>query len=190
MIYPPTFCTVEVWGWISNFIPHFTGHMIIYWCMWKKTLQYDDHIYGLYFTILSCMQHALSNQYSRHVEKFIVFTAKLFSFRLPHCHSLQQLNDIRSSSHEMYVPTYEINDNGAGETLLGRRETLFRISKPSNVRVHVRVRECARARVLLCEVDMTLIARFMGPTCGPSGADRISFLHILSIVTKMVPERS
>ena len=25
-------CTVEVWEWISNFIPHFTGHMIAYSC--------------------------------------------------------------------------------------------------------------------------------------------------------------
>ena len=25
-------CTVEVWEWICNFIPHFTGHMIIYPC--------------------------------------------------------------------------------------------------------------------------------------------------------------
>ena len=25
-------CTVEVWEWISNFIPHFTGHVITYTC--------------------------------------------------------------------------------------------------------------------------------------------------------------
>ena len=25
-------CTVEVWEWISNFIPHFTGHVITYPC--------------------------------------------------------------------------------------------------------------------------------------------------------------
>ena len=25
-------CTIEIWEWISNFIPHFTGHMIIYTC--------------------------------------------------------------------------------------------------------------------------------------------------------------
>ena len=35
IIYPfPNFngCTVEVWEWISNFIPHFTRHMIAYPC--------------------------------------------------------------------------------------------------------------------------------------------------------------
>ena len=27
-------CTVEVWEWISNFITHFTGHVITYACMY------------------------------------------------------------------------------------------------------------------------------------------------------------
>ena len=31
--------TVEVWEWISNFIPHFTGHMIAYSCWDKKLIQ-------------------------------------------------------------------------------------------------------------------------------------------------------
>ena len=30
-------CTVEVWEWMSNFIPHFTGHVIIYPC-WDLSL--------------------------------------------------------------------------------------------------------------------------------------------------------
>ena len=25
-------CTIEVWEWMSNFIPDFTGHVIIYPC--------------------------------------------------------------------------------------------------------------------------------------------------------------
>ena len=29
-------CTVEVWKWINNFIPHFTVHVIIYPC-WDKS---------------------------------------------------------------------------------------------------------------------------------------------------------
>ena len=28
--------TVEVWGWISNFIPHLTGCLIIYPCRWRR----------------------------------------------------------------------------------------------------------------------------------------------------------
>ena len=31
--------TIEVWGWISKFIPHFTGHAITYpWCVYKRPL--------------------------------------------------------------------------------------------------------------------------------------------------------
>ena len=30
--------TVDVWEWISNFIPHFTGHVITYPCWWKLPL--------------------------------------------------------------------------------------------------------------------------------------------------------
>ena len=102
--------------------------------------------------------HKLGAIYCIYSETFLILASPL-----------QQFNDMGSSSREMYVPTYEINDNGPGGTLFGRSETLFRRSKPSNVRVHVRARECARARVRLWEVKMILITRFMGLTWGPSG---------------------
>ena len=30
-------CTVEVWGWISNIIPHFIMGVITYPCLWKRS---------------------------------------------------------------------------------------------------------------------------------------------------------
>ena len=33
--------TVEVWEWISNFIPHFTGHVIEYIWGWFKPIYLD-----------------------------------------------------------------------------------------------------------------------------------------------------
>ena len=42
MLYPfPNFssCTIEVWEWISNFISHFTGHVITYPC-WDLKLKH------------------------------------------------------------------------------------------------------------------------------------------------------
>ena len=202
MIYWPTFCTVEVWGWRSNFIPHFTGLVFVYWCTRKKTLQYDGHIHGCSLQYWAGC-NKLGAIYCIYSETFLILASPL-----------QQFNDMGSSSREMYVPTYEINDNGPGGTLFGRSETLFRRSKPSNVRVHVRARECARARVRLWEVKMILITKFMGLTWGPSGGrqdpgawapcgphdlcflwkfitllhtghsiyQRTSFLHILSMV--------
>ena len=37
LIHYPNFngCTVEVWEWISNFIPHFLGHVITYACYFQ-----------------------------------------------------------------------------------------------------------------------------------------------------------
>ena len=56
IIFPfPNFngCTVEVWEWISNSIPHFKRHVITYacwegtWRRWDKADNYANPIYGV-----------------------------------------------------------------------------------------------------------------------------------------------
>ena len=55
LIHSPNFngCTVEVWEWISNFIPHFWGHVITYACYFQINV-----------TVYKWISHSIDEQFN------------------------------------------------------------------------------------------------------------------------------
>ena len=47
VLYEITCATVEVWEWISNFIPHFTGHVITYPCHFNIDWNISPHDWNI-----------------------------------------------------------------------------------------------------------------------------------------------